>query len=157
MSLARHPALLKVLLPLIVLVAVVAGVFAEVRQAHAAVQATYYVSPSGSDSNAGTVIPFQTLTKAQSVVRTINSNMTGDIDVYLRGGTYPISSTVAFSPQDSGTNGYTIYYQAYPGETPILSAGTSVTGWTQYSGSTTKHTLSRTTTCAASTSMTTGR
>ena len=147
MSSARHPALLKVLLPLIVLVAVVAGVFAEVRQAHAAVQATFYVSPSGSDSNAGTLAaPFQTLAKAQSVVRAINSNMTGDIYVYLRGGTYPISSTVAFSPQDSGTNGYTMYYQAYPGETPILSAGTSVTGWTQYSGSIYQAHLSRTTT-----------
>jgi Cellulose binding domain len=110
-------------------------------------QATYYVSPSGSDSNPGTLsAPFQTLTKAQSVVRSINSNMQSDIYVYLRGGVYPISSTVAFTPQDSGTNGKTIYYQAYPGETPILSAGTSVTGWTQYSGSIYQAHLSRSTT-----------
>jgi hypothetical protein len=48
--------------------------------AHAAVQATYYVSPSGSDSNPGTLSqPFKTITKARNVVRTINNSMTGDI------------------------------------------------------------------------------
>jgi len=109
----RHSPLLQVLLPLIVLVTVIAGGFLEV----AAVQATFYVSPSGSDSNAGTLAaPFQTLAKAQSVVRTIDTTMTGDIYVYLRGGTYPISSAVAFAPQDSGTNG------PYPGtETKTIS------------------------------------
>ena len=112
----------------------------------AATQATYYVSPTGSDTNPGTIsAPFQTLTKARDVVRTINGNMTGDIYVYLRGGTYNITSTINFGPQDSGTNGYRIYYQANPGETPVLNGATQVTGWTQYSGNIYWATLSRST------------
>lgn len=111
-----------------------------------ATQASYYVSPSGSDSNPGTLAaPFLTITKARDVVRTINGSMSGDIFVYLRGGTYNITSTIAFGPQDSGTNGFRIYYQAYAGETPVLSGATKVTGWTQYSGSIYKATLNRST------------
>jgi hypothetical protein len=112
----------------------------------AATQATYYVSPIGSDDNPGTLsAPFQTITKARDVVRTINSSMTGDIYIYLRGGAYNVASTIAFGPQDSGTNGYRIYYQAYPGETPVLSGATKVTGWTQHSGNIYKATLNRST------------
>jgi hypothetical protein len=112
----------------------------------AATQATYYVSPTGSDSNPGTLeAPFQTLTKARDAVRTINNNMTGDIYVYLRDGNYNITSTVTFGTQDSGTNGYRIYYQAYPGETPVLNGATKVTGWTQYSGNIYKAALNRST------------
>lgn len=109
----------------------------------AGTQATYYVSPTGNDSNAGTeAAPFKTITKARDVVRTINSNMTGDIIVYLRGGTYDLTSTIQFTPSDSGTNGYRVYYQAYSGETPVISGATQVTGWTQDSGSIYKATLS---------------
>lgn len=112
----------------------------------ATMQATYYVSPTGSDSNPGTIdSPFQSLAKAQSAVRGINSNMTGDIYVYLRGGTYNIPSTINFTKQDSGTNGHTIYYEAYPNETPVLNGATKVTGWTQYSGNIYQATLNRST------------
>ncbi len=98
-------------------------------------EGTYYVSPAGSDSNPGTIdAPFQTVIKAREVVRTVNSSMAHDIHVYLRGGNYDITSTVAFGPQDSGTGGHTIYYQAYAGETPVLNGATKVTGWTQSTG-----------------------
>jgi hypothetical protein len=114
--------------------------------ATAATQTTYYVSPAGSDSNPGTLdLPFQTITKARDVVRTVNTNMSGDIYVYLRGGTYNITSTITFGPQDSGTNGYRIYYQAYAGETPVLNGATKVTGWTQHNGNIWKATLNHTT------------
>ena len=87
------------------------------------------MSPTGSDTNPGTEsAPFQTITKARDVVRTVNSNMTGDIYVYLRGGDYRITSTITFGTQDSGTNGHRIYYQAYPGETPVINGATKVTG-----------------------------
>lgn len=109
-------------------------------------QASYYVSPTGSDTNPGTVTaPFLTITKARDVVRTVNSNMTGDIYVYLRGGTYSISNTIAFGTQDSGTGGHRIYYQAYPGETPVLNGATKVVGWSVSSGSIYKAALNRTT------------
>ena len=112
----------------------------------AATAASYYVSPTGSDANPGTLAaPFQTITKARDVVRTINATMAGDIYVYLRGGTYTIQSPIAFGPQDSGSNGYRIFYQAYPGETPVLSGATRVTGWTLASGNIYKASLNRST------------
>ncbi|WP_327690774.1 RICIN domain-containing protein [Streptomyces sp. NBC_00461] len=112
--------------------------------ASAATQATYYVAPDGSDTNAGTITaPFKTLQHARDVVRTVNSNMTGDINVFLRGGNYPVSSTINFTPADSGTNGHQVVYAAYQNEKPVLNGGVPVTGWTQDSGNIWKATLSR--------------
>ena len=107
-------------------------------------QACYYVAPSGSDTNDGTVMaPFLTITKARDVVRTINSNMTGDIYAYLRGGDYRITSPITFEVKDSGSGKFRIYYQAYPGETPVINGATKVTGWTASSGGVYKATLDR--------------
>ncbi|MFF5985145.1 RICIN domain-containing protein [Streptomyces olindensis] len=112
--------------------------------ASAATQATYYVSPDGSDSNSGTIsAPFKTLQRARDVVRTVNDDMTGDINVYLRGGAYPVSSTIGFTSADSGTNGHRVVYAAYPGEKPVLEGGVQVSGWTQHSGNIWKATLNR--------------
>ena len=109
-------------------------------------QACYYVSPSGSDTNDGTVgAPFQTLTKARDVVRTVNTSMTGDIYVYLRGGDHRITSTIVLGVQDSGTGNHRIYYQGYPGETPVINGASKVTGWTVSSGNIYKASLNRTT------------
>ncbi|RTE10175.1 RICIN domain-containing protein [Paenibacillus whitsoniae] len=110
----------------------------------AATQAQYYVSPNGNDSNPGTLAsPFKTVQRARDVVRTINGNMTGDIIVSLRGGNYPVTSSIDFGPSDSGTNGYRIIYQAYQSETPVLNGGVQVTGWTQHSGNIWKAPLTR--------------
>ncbi|AYC36221.1 RICIN domain-containing protein [Streptomyces griseorubiginosus] len=124
--------------------AVVLGSLATPTPASAATQATYYVAPDGSDSNSGTIsAPFKTLQHARDVVRTVNGNMTGDINVYLRGGTYPVGSTIDFTSADSGTNGHHVVYSAYPGEKPVLDAGVQVSGWTQHSGNIWKATLNR--------------
>jgi hypothetical protein len=91
---------------------------------------TIYVSPTGSDTNPGTLAqPVQTLTKAQSLVRAINGTMQSDITVYLRGGTYPVKSTLVFSNADSGKNGFYVKYLAYPGEQPLITGGQPITGW----------------------------
>lgn len=109
----------------------VTGCLALPAGAAAATQATYYVSPSGSDSNPGTLAaPFKTITKARDVVRTVNTSMTGDIVVTLRGGTYPLDSTVTFGPADGGKNGNYVRYVAYNGETPLVTGGKPITGWT---------------------------
>ncbi|HXU65673.1 MAG TPA: hypothetical protein VN962_28425, partial [Polyangia bacterium] len=105
-----------------------------------------YVAPDGSDTNPGTMsAPFQTLGKARDVVRTMTANMTQDIVVYLRGGNYPVSSTITFGPSDSGTNGHRVIYQAFPGEVPVLNGATRVTGWSVASGNIYKAALNRTT------------
>jgi hypothetical protein len=112
--------------------------------ASAATQAAYYVAPNGNDANPGTITaPFKTLQHARDVVRTVNDNMTGDINVYLRGGNYPVSSAIDFTPADSGTNGHRVVYAAYQNEKPVLNGGVQVTGWTQHSGNIWKATLNR--------------
>lgn len=112
----------------------------------AATQTSFYVAPSGSDDNPGTIgAPFKTIAAARDAVRSINSSMSEDIIVYLRGGTYSVTSTITFRPEDSGKNGYRIYYMAYPGETPVLSGAVKVTGWAQHSGDIYKAPLNRST------------
>ncbi|WP_406066981.1 ricin-type beta-trefoil lectin domain protein [Micromonospora sp. NBC_01638] len=124
--------------------AVLPAVLANPMPASAAAQATYYVAPDGNDANPGTIqSPFRTLERARDVVRTVNASMTGDINVYLRGGSYPVSSTVEFGPGDSGTNGFRVIYAAYPNEKPVLDGGVQVTGWTQHSGNIWKAPLDR--------------
>lgn len=95
-----------------------------------ATQATYFVSPSGSDANPGTeTAPFRTITKARDVVRTINTTMTGDIVVTLRGGTYVLTNPITFGPADGGSNGNYVRYVNYTGETPLITGGQPVSGW----------------------------
>jgi len=74
---------------------------------------TYYVSPSGLDSNSGTITqPFFSLNKAWSVISA------GDL-VYMRGGTY-VYPTLSNFRSKSGTSGNLIKIWAYPGEKPII-------------------------------------
>jgi hypothetical protein len=89
-----------------------------------------YVSPQGNDSNPGTQSqPIQTLQHARDLVRAMNTNMSGDITVYLASGTYRLSQPLALDQQDSGTNGHNIIYTAVSGQQPIISGGVQITGW----------------------------
>ncbi len=97
------------------------------------VQATYYVSPAGSDDNPGTEsLPFQTVQKARDTIRSINADMTGDIVVYLREGDYNQTSTLLMDERDSGSNGYWVIYRAYDDEKPVIEGGRPITGWTLF-------------------------
>lgn len=99
--------------------------------ANAATQATFYVSPSGSDAAEGTKdAPFKTIAQAQKAVRAINGTMTGDIEVILREGTYALPSTIGFDERDGGQDGHYVRYKAYEGEQPLISGGMAITGWT---------------------------
>ena len=90
-----------------------------------------YVSPTGDDSNPGTLAqPLKTIGKARDIVRTMNSAMTSDITVYLRGGTYPQTSTLTFANADSGSGGFYVKYMAYSNERPLITGGQPITGWT---------------------------
>lgn len=99
------------------------------------IQAEFYVSPDGSDSGKGTLNdPFKTLTAARNAVREVNDNMSGDINIYLRGGEYRITEPVVFGTEDSATNGFFINYCAYEDETPVINGAEKVTGWTKGEG-----------------------
>lgn len=89
-----------------------------------------YVSPAGDDANPGTLaLPLKTIGKARDVVRTMNSAMTSDITVYLRGGTYAQTSTLTFANADSGSGGFYVKYQAYKDERPLITGGQPIKGW----------------------------
>ncbi|MCK4960370.1 MAG: hypothetical protein KAT00_13240, partial [Planctomycetes bacterium] len=89
----------------------------------------YYVAIDGSDSYPGTeVSPFATISKARDVVRSdLAGNANQNITVLIRGGTYYLSETVVFEPDDSPSDGFNVTYQAFPGETPIFSSGRLIT------------------------------
>jgi hypothetical protein len=89
-----------------------------------------YVSPQGNDrwsgrlpepNTAGTDGPLATLAKARDAVRELKQagKLPGPITVWLRGGRYPITKPVEFTPVDSAP----VTYAAYPGETPVLDGG----------------------------------
>ncbi len=101
---------------------------AVIPPASAAVQATFYVSPTGSGSSCAQATPCA-LTTAQAAVEAAEPTMTGDLVVQLAGGTYSLTSTLNLGAADSGTGGHTVVYQAAPGQTPILSGGAPITGW----------------------------
>ena len=109
-------------------------VLATVLPAQPAQAATtnFYVDPTGgNDNNSGTSVTaaFKTVQAAQAGVRASNANMSSDIVVNLRGGTYSLTSPITLGTSDSGTNGHTVVYQAYNGETPVISSGRTLTGW----------------------------
>ncbi|MEI8205668.1 MAG: LamG-like jellyroll fold domain-containing protein [Kiritimatiellales bacterium] len=98
---------------------------------HGAIQQEFWVAPSGSDLNAGTLAaPFRTIDKARLAVRTNLPGMTGDIVVYLRAGDYYIPSGVTFNNSDSGTNGFKVIYKNGDalGSARIISAA-RLSGW----------------------------
>ena len=89
-----------------------------------------YVAPDGDDSNPGTFAePLRTVARARDLVRTKNSAMTADINVYLRGGTYPQTSTLLFTNADSGSGGFHVKYMAYQNERPLITGGQPIKGW----------------------------
>ncbi|MFD0671503.1 nitrous oxide reductase family maturation protein NosD [Cohnella sp. GCM10027633] len=91
----------------------------------------YYVAPGGNDDAPGSLeAPFGTIARARDAVRErIARGMTSDVTVYLRGGTYELSNTLAFDDRDSGKNGFRVAYRNAPGERPIIVGGVVLTGW----------------------------
>ena len=91
-----------------------------VGSAHATT--TYYVSPSGTNTNPGTITqPFATLQKAVDLANP------GDT-IYMRGGTYMhTDSQVQTSRSGSSSNYITV--ANYPGETPILDGANQTSSY----------------------------
>src|SRR3954452_13979849 len=75
--------------------------------------ATYYVATTGSDSSTtgSQAAPYATIPKA------IGKAVAGD-SIFVRGGTYSISSTISIAKAGSAANPYTL--QAFAGEIPVL-------------------------------------
>ncbi len=91
----------------------------------------FYVAPNGNDSSSGTKEkPFASLARAQDEVREYKQAHPNEgITVWLRGGIYGLKETVVFTLDDCGSESQAITYAAFPGETPVLSAGVPVEHW----------------------------
>ena len=89
----------------------------------------YYVSPTGNDSNPGTVNkPFASLPRALRGTRQAKGL------VFLRGGIYYLPEPLVFTAQDSGTKDSPLIFQAYEKERPVLSGGVELANlkWRPY-------------------------
>lgn len=95
--------------------------------------ANFFVSPTGSDSNPGTLAaPFQTIAHAQTAIQGIIGGSTQSLVVILRGGNYFLTQPLNFTSADSGTAVANISWESYPGEaSPVISGGLQLTNWTQ--------------------------
>ncbi|MFN3875314.1 MAG: right-handed parallel beta-helix repeat-containing protein, partial [Flavobacteriales bacterium] len=96
----------------------------------AAAAATYYVSPTGSDTNNGTSqsTPWRTIGRVNQATL-----VAGDKVLFQRGGVYRGKLNIM---QSGNANAY-IEIGAYgsTGERPVISGSVAVTGWTIHSGS----------------------
>jgi hypothetical protein len=104
-------------------------------------KADFYVATNGDDRWTGrlpapnrrrTDGPFQTLARAQQAVRHLllsNAQRPAPVTVLIRGGTHFLREPLVFTPGDSGADEAPVLYAAYPGEKPVLSGGTRLSGW----------------------------
>ncbi|MFE4694853.1 right-handed parallel beta-helix repeat-containing protein [Streptomyces sp. NPDC056749] len=97
-----------------------------------------FVAPDGSDRAKGTAAsPFKTVEGARDHIRDKGLNRPGrmrcDINVNLRAGDYPVSTTIDFDDRDSGADGHRVVYRSYDGAGKARVTGAApVTGWEEY-------------------------
>jgi len=94
----------------------------------AAADVTLTVAPgaAGAGQYAG-------LAEARDAIRQMKQQggLPGPVHVVVKGGVYRIGKPVVFTPEDSGTAGAPIFYEAAPGERPVISGGRVIAGWRQ--------------------------
>ena len=94
-----------------------------------------HVSPHGDDSGTGSKQqPFATLQRAQTEAR-IAAKLGNPVHVWVREGTYYLSETLRFLPEDSGSADALVIYEAAPGEKVIISGAMKLDlQWSAYEG-----------------------
>ena len=92
----------------------------------------FYVSPQGDDAAGGTTLekPVRTVAKALDLVRQAPKD--ASITVYLRGGPYPLTAPLVLTPEHSGTAEHPVIIKPYENESPLITGGRRVTGWTKH-------------------------
>lgn len=102
-------------------------------------QAEIWVSPDGSDMNAGTkekpLASLQLALRKVRELRRLNApNVAKGTHIYLRNGLYALSEPIFIRPEDSGTSASPTVIEAAPNEKPVLSGGVPVTNWQKLKG-----------------------
>ena len=108
--------------------AVCSSLFAAQAAAPGTKQVTLYVSPQGSDANAGTVeSPLATPRAARDKVRrSIAQGLTAPVEILFAAGTYTLASPLELRPEDSGNEKFPITWQAAPGARVVWSGGLAI-------------------------------
>lgn len=99
-----------------------------------ALAADIWVSPRGSDADAGTrekpLASLQmALRKARDLRRTNDPSIAGGIRIVMLGGKYFIDDTIFIRPEDSGTAGSPTSIEAFNAEPVIVSGGRRIADW----------------------------
>lgn len=84
----------------------------------------FFISPEGKPGNPGTgEAPFSGLPAARDRIRALRAggDLSGDVRVTIRGGTYAVQEPVEFTLEDGGTNGNRVTYRAADGEAPVFT------------------------------------
>jgi len=112
---------------------------------HSAWALDLFVAKDGADttdgraatwSNDRTSGPFATLERARDEIRNLKKAgaLHGQTTVHVRTGVYEQAKTLAFGPEDSGTEGTPIVYRSYANERPVLFGGKSISGFVLFQG-----------------------
>jgi hypothetical protein len=91
-----------------------------------------YLSPSGNDSNPGTIDkPLATLTAARDKVRVLRQNSQGNqpIEIIAQDGEYFMTQPLFLNTDDGGTISSPVVYKAEEGKKAIFRGGVELTGW----------------------------
>ncbi|CZR50261.1 uncharacterized protein PAC_00133 [Phialocephala subalpina] len=90
----------------------------------------YYVSSvHGSARNPESLqSPLATISQAQNLVRKAVASQHEDINVYIADGVYSLETTLNFTSEDSGNNGFKVNYIA-SGSQALISGGTKLSNW----------------------------
>jgi len=89
-----------------------------------------HVSPAGRDTNPGTETrPFATIARGLQALRELSADERAGSTVWLGGGDYPLTETVALTSKDSGTAAAPVALRGRPGEQVRLLGGTAVSGF----------------------------
>jgi hypothetical protein len=94
-------------------------------------QTTFFVSPEGNDANMGIQAkPFASINRALIEVR----KTSGNVKLYLMGGTYYLSQPIVFTPEDSRKENETLTILNFENQKVAISGGRMVLNlnWKEY-------------------------
>ena len=92
----------------------------------------FYVSVNGDNNNSGTLNkPFKSLEKARDTIRKLKkaNKINSSVKVRLLAGEYMLRKPFILKPDDSGTKGHPIIYEAYNDDEVIISGGVKIVDW----------------------------
>lgn len=91
----------------------------------------YYISPTGNDNNDGSKSnPFQSIGKSLEAIKTVFRNdPEANCTVWLSEGKYLLRKPEVLNSYDLKSQNGSLTFRALPGESPVVSGGIEVTGW----------------------------